>query len=125
MEALMALTTISTSFIEEFESGVHVAYQRMGSKLRNTVRTRNGVKNKTTFQKIGKGFATTKARHGNIAPMNLEHTNVNVTVEDYFAGEWLNPGTTHLDPKGAVAPMVVTVREHEDQYNGLKAQSGH
>jgi len=46
----MAVNTISTSFIEEFESGVHVAYQRMGSKLRNTVRTRNGVKNKTTFQ---------------------------------------------------------------------------
>ena len=66
----MALTTISTSFIEEFESGVHVAYQRMGSKLRNTVRTRNGVKNKTTFQKIGKGFATTKARHGNIVIFN-------------------------------------------------------
>ena len=86
----MALPTISTSFIEEFESGVHMAYQRMGSKLRNTVRTRNGVKNKTTFQKIGKGFATTKARHGSIAPMNLEHTNVNVTVEDYFAGEWID-----------------------------------
>ena len=86
----MAVTTISTSFVEEFESGVHLAYQRMGSKLRNTVRTRSGVKNKTTFQKIGKGFATTKSRHGNIAPMNLEHTNVNVTVEDYFAGEWID-----------------------------------
>ena len=86
----MALNTISTSFIEEFESGVHVAYQRMGSKLRNTVRTRNGVKNKTTFQKIGKGFATTKARHGNVAPMNLAHTNVSVTVEDFFAGEWVD-----------------------------------
>jgi len=86
----MATPTISTSFIEEFESGVHMAYQRMGSKLRNTIRTANGVKNKTTFQKIGKGFATTKARHGNVAPMNLEHTNVNVTVEDYFAGEWID-----------------------------------
>ena len=62
----MATPTISTSFIEEFESGVHMAYQRMGSKLRNTVRTVNGVKNKTTFQKIGKGFATSKARHGNV-----------------------------------------------------------
>ena len=50
----MATPTISTSFIEEFESGVHMAYQRMGSKLRNTVRTVNGVKNKTTFQKIWK-----------------------------------------------------------------------
>lgn len=86
----MAVNTISTSFIEEFESGVHMAYQRMGSKLRNTIRTANGVKNKTTFQKIGKGFATTKARHGNVAPMNLEHTNVSVTLEDYFAGEWID-----------------------------------
>lgn len=86
----MAVSTISTSFIEEFESGVHMAYQRMGSKLRNTVRTRNGVKNKTTFQKVGKGFATTKSRHGSVAPMNLEHTNVNVTLEDYFAGEWID-----------------------------------
>jgi len=47
----MATPTIDTSFIEEFESGVHMAYQRMGSKLRNTIRTANGVKNKTTFQK--------------------------------------------------------------------------
>lgn len=86
----MATPSISTSFIEEFESGVHMAYQRMGSKLRGTIRTANGVKNKTTFQKIGKGFATTKARHGNVAPMNLEHTNVNVVLEDYFAGEWID-----------------------------------
>ena len=86
----MATPTISTSFIEEFESGVHMAYQRQGSKLRGTIRTANGVKNKTTFQKIGKGFATTKARHGNVAPMNLDHTNVSVTLEDYFAGEWID-----------------------------------
>jgi len=86
----MATPSISTSFIEEFESGVHMAYQRQGSKLRNTIRTANGVKNKTTFQVLGKGFATTKARHGNVAPMNLEHTNVSVTLEDYFAGEWID-----------------------------------
>ena len=86
----MATPTIDVSFIEEFESGVHMAYQRMGSKLRNTIRTANGVKNKTTFQKVGKGFATTKARHGNVAPMNLEHTKVSVTLEDYFAGEWVD-----------------------------------
>jgi len=86
----MATPTIDTSFIEEFESGVHMAYQRQGSKLRGTIRTANGVKNKTTFQKIGKGFATTKARHGNVAPMNLDHTNVSVTLEDYFAGEWVD-----------------------------------
>ena len=86
----MATPSIDTSFIEEFESGVHMAYQRQGSKLRNTIRTVNGVKNKTTFQKIGKGFATTKARHGNVAPMNLSHTNVSVTLEDYFACELID-----------------------------------
>ena len=31
--------TIDTAFIRQFESEVHLAYQRMGSKLRNTVRT--------------------------------------------------------------------------------------
>jgi len=86
----MATNTISTSFVEEFEAGVHMAYQRMGSKLRNTTRTRDGVKNKTTFQKVGKGFATQKARGGSVAPMNLAHTNVNVTLVDWFAGEWVD-----------------------------------
>ncbi len=31
--------TIDVAFIKQFESEVHMAYQRMGSKLRNTVRT--------------------------------------------------------------------------------------
>ena len=31
--------TIDVAFIKQFESDVHMAYQRMGSKLRNTVRT--------------------------------------------------------------------------------------
>jgi hypothetical protein len=86
----MALPTISTAFVEEFEAGVHMAYQRMGSKLRGTVRTKNNVSNKTTFQKIGKGSATQKARHGDIPPMNLDHTNVSVTLEDWYAGEWID-----------------------------------
>jgi len=81
---------IDTAFVEEFESGVHVAYQRQGSMLRNTVRTRSGVKNKTTFQKYGKGSATQKGRHSKIPAMNVAHDNVNVTVEDWFAGEWID-----------------------------------
>ena len=86
----MASSTIDTSFITEFESGVHLAYQRMGSYLRNQIRYRSGVKNKTTFQVLGKGTATTKARGGNIPPMNLNHTSVAVTLNDYFAGEWID-----------------------------------
>jgi hypothetical protein len=86
----MALPTIDVSFVEEFEAGVHMAYQRMGSKLRGTIRTKNGVKNKTTFQKVGKGTAQQKARHGDVPSMNLAHTNVAVTTEDWFAGEWVD-----------------------------------
>lgn len=86
----MSQPSIDTAFVEEFESGVHLAYQRMGSKLRNTIRTRDGVKNKTTFQKMGKGSATQKQRHGVIPPMNLPHDNVSVTVEDWYAGEWVD-----------------------------------
>ena len=45
-------TSISTAFIKQFESEVHMAYQRMGSKLRNTVRQVNNVKgSQARFQK--------------------------------------------------------------------------
>ena len=86
----MAANTIDQGFVTEFESGVHMAYQRMGSYLRGMVRYRSGVKNKTTFQKLGKGTATTKARNGDVPPMTLDHTNVNVTVVDSYAGEWVD-----------------------------------
>ena len=36
--------TIDVAFIKQFESEVHMAYQRMGSKLRNTVRTSGNVR---------------------------------------------------------------------------------
>lgn len=86
----MPQNTIDVSFIEEFESGVHMAYQLFGSMLRNTIRTRNNVKNKTTFQKVGKGAATQKPRNAAIPPMNIDHSTVPVTVEDWFAGEWID-----------------------------------
>jgi hypothetical protein len=84
------MPTIDLAFVQEYEAGVHLAYQRQGSRLRSMVRYRSGVKNKTTFQKMGKGSATQKARHGDIPPMNLDHSNVNVTLEDWYAGEWID-----------------------------------
>jgi len=73
-------TTIDQSFIDHFQADVHQAYQRMGSKLRNTVRVKNAIKGATTvFQKVGKGTATTKARHGKVPVMNVDHEAVRVT----------------------------------------------
>lgn len=100
-------TDISVAFIKQFESEVHLKYQQEGSLLRNMVRTKNNVKGKsTTFQIIGKGSASTKTRHGTVTPMNLVHTNVEVTLNDFYAGEWvdkLDELKTNIDERGAVA----------------------
>jgi hypothetical protein len=46
-------TSIDQAFIKQFEEEVHQAYQRMGSKLRNTVRVKNSVRGSSTvFQTV-------------------------------------------------------------------------
>lgn len=83
--------TIDKSFVDHFQADVHQAYQRMGSKLRNTVRVKNSVKGASTvFQKVGKGTATTKARHGKVPVMNAEHEAVRCDLRDYYAGDWVD-----------------------------------
>ena len=82
--------TIDTAFIKQFETEVHMAYQRMGSKLRNTVRTSNVTGSVARFQVIGKGVANTKSRNGNVTPMELAHTTVEATMADYYAPEYID-----------------------------------
>ena len=82
--------TIDQAFVKQFETDVHLAYQRMGSKLRNTVRSSNVSGSVARFQKIGAGTASTKARNGNVTPMELAHTNVEVTMADYYASEYID-----------------------------------
>ncbi len=82
--------TIDQAFIKQFETEVHMAYQRMGSKLRNTVRTTNVTGSTARFQVIGKGTANTKSRNGNVTPMELAHTNVEVTMADFYAPEYID-----------------------------------
>ena len=82
---------INDAFVKQYESEVHVAYQRMGSKLRNTVRQKNNVKGaSTTFQKVGKGTAGTKSRHGNVPVMSIDHTPVECTLADYYAADYID-----------------------------------
>ena len=99
--------TIDTAFIKQFESEVHMAYQRMGSKLRNTVRTVSNVQGSVVrFQKIGTGTASTKARNGSITPMELSHTTVEATLSDFYAAEYidkLDEMKTNIDERQAVA----------------------
>ena len=82
--------TIDQAFIKQFETEVHMAYQRMGSKLRNTIRSTNVTGSTARFQKIGTGAASTKSRNGDVTTMELAHTNVEVTMADYYAAEYID-----------------------------------
>ena len=99
-------STMDTAFIKQFESEVHMAYQRMGSKLKNTIRNQQVSGNVVRFQKIGAGTASTKSRNGNITPMELVHTNVEATLEDHYAAEYidkLDELKINIDERQAVA----------------------
>lgn len=86
--------TIDQAFVKQFEREVHDAFQRQGSKLRATVRVKNNViGSSTVFQRVGKGAAGTKARHGMVPIMNVDFSSVEAQLVDYYAGEWAD----HLD----------------------------
>lgn len=100
-------TSIDQAFIKQFEREVHESYQRQGSKLRNTVRTITDVNGSSAvFQKVGKGTAMTKATHGMVPVMNLDHTSVEVTLQDFYAGDWvdrLDELKTNIDERQVIA----------------------
>ena len=99
--------SVDQVFIKQFEADVHLAYQQMGTKLRSTIRSKSGVVGtSTTFQKIGKGIASTKSRHGIVPVMNLNHTPVECILQDYYAGDWidaLDELKTNVDERRVVA----------------------
>ncbi|MCB1782389.1 MAG: hypothetical protein KDI13_00185 [Alphaproteobacteria bacterium] len=100
-------TSIDQAFIKQFEQEVHLAYQRLGSKLRSTVRNTTGVNGSTAvFQKVGTGTASTKSTHGMVPVMNLDHSNVEVTLQDFYAGDWvdrLDELKTNIDERQVIA----------------------
>ena len=100
-------TSITTAFVRQYEAEVHHLFQRQGGYLRPAVRTTDNVKGtSTTFQKIGKGIASTKARHGVITPMNQDHTAIECTLADFYAGDWvdkLDEAKVNHDERMAIA----------------------
>ncbi|MFN3700105.1 MAG: phage capsid protein [Alphaproteobacteria bacterium] len=100
-------TTLDQAFIKQFEREVHEAYQRQGSKLRNTVRTITDVNGSSAvFQKVGTGTASTKSTHGMVPVMNLAHSNIEVILHDFYAGDWvdrLDELKTNIDERQVIA----------------------
>ncbi len=99
--------SIDQAFTKMYAGEVHTAYQRQGSKLRNTVRTKQITNaNQAQFPKVGTGTATTKARHGLVPVMNVDHTSVTVTLTDYYAGDWvdkLDELKTNIDERQVIS----------------------
>ncbi len=99
--------SINMAFVKQFEADVHVAYQQMGTKLRGTIRSKSGVIGaSTTFQKVGKGTASTKSRNGIVPVMNIDHSPVECQLSDYYAGDWvdaLDELKTNIDERRVVA----------------------
>lgn len=73
---------------EEFDSIVKHAYQGM-SVLRPCVTIRNNVVGDTvTFRRMGKGLAKQKASQDMVVPMDVGHTNVTATLQNWHASEF-------------------------------------
>lgn len=99
--------TIDQHFIRDYEADAHLVFQREGSFLRAAVRRKDNVLGKsTTFQKAGKGTATTKARHGEITPMNATQSSIECTFSDFYAGDYidkLDEAKTNVDERMVIA----------------------
>lgn len=114
-------TSIDQAFIRQYESEVHHIFQREGGILRGAVRTKDNVRGtSTTFQKVGKGTASTKARHGVVTPMNMDHTPVVCTLYDFYAGDYvdkLDEAKTNIDERMVIAKGGATAlgRKVDDQ----------
>jgi len=82
----MAFPDIDDSFVKQFESEAHMEYQQMGSKLRNTIRTKAGITGEsTTFQIIGNVDVGTKSREGKVPRSHPTHAPIEVTLADRYA----------------------------------------
>lgn len=99
-------TTIDDSFPTLFDAEVFVAYQRMGSKMRGSIREKPCVGAEAVqFNKYGQGTLGTKDRHGLVPVMNGEHTHVSATPIDYYGGDYvddLDEIKTNIDERSLI-----------------------
>lgn len=80
--------SISNAFVAQFDAEVKQAYQG-NMRLGGTVRTKTGVVGSThRFPKLGKGLAQPRIPQTDVTPMNVAHSNVTATLQDYEAPEY-------------------------------------
>jgi len=79
---------LSSAAAAQFDAEVKHAFQTAG-KLRPTVRTRTGVVGDTHyFRKMGKGLANQKASQSDVTPMDISHSKITCSLENWLAPEY-------------------------------------
>lgn len=83
--------TQANSFIDQFTTEIHNAFQQTESKLVGAVRChRNIVGSTYQFQTLGAVTANTKARNAAVTGLDPAHAKVPVTLADYYAPIYLD-----------------------------------
>lgn len=111
--------SLSVAAIASFDAMVKHAYQDRG-KLRDTVRLKTGVVGSThRFPKLAAGLATRRVRQTDLVPMNLQHTNVTATLEDWNAAEYtdvFDEAKTNISERSELASSIAkAISRREDQ----------
>ena len=79
---------LSNAFVTLFDAEVKQAYQAK-AQLIAAVRQRRGVEGSTAkFPKVGKGVATLRIPQTDVTPLNVDFSQVTVTMEDWNAAEY-------------------------------------
>src|SRR5215469_5954772 len=87
----MAFPTVDQAFVKQYDADVFEAFQRKGSKMLAACRLKDRLNGQSVFfQKVGKGIATQKSRHGIVPVMNQNHTPIECPVSDFYAGDWID-----------------------------------
>ena len=110
---------LSSVAVTEFDSMVKHAYQSAG-KLRGAVTLRSGVVGDTyKFRKMGKGLANQKASQADVTPMDISHSLVTSTLENWNAPEYtdiFDAAEVNFDEKSELASVIANaLGRREDQ----------
>lgn len=112
--------TLNAAAIASFDAEVKHAYQDSGAKLRERVRMKSGVVGSThRFPKLSAGIASRRTPQADVVPMNLQHTNATVTLEDWNAAEYtdvFDEAKTNISERAELAMAIAkAINRREDQ----------
>lgn len=77
--------------VQQFLSDAHAEFQSTGFLLQKTVRTQVGVRGGILhFPVFGQGIANQKAPQDDVTPLNVGNSDVELTLQDWYAAEYVD-----------------------------------